>query len=166
MHRRLLQLGFALILLALLTGLAMPLFRVPRLGLAAHLVGLLGGVLLLVLALLAPVFVLGPRARAVLVGGWVYATYANWLACVLGAVSGASRFTPLAGAGQQGSMVAEALVSGLLVSLSLAAVLATGLALWGLRRAHRHGELSVAGVQPPTGFALAPEEHARVRTDR
>ena len=29
---------------------------------------------------------------------WVYAAYANWVASVLGAITGASRLTPIAGA--------------------------------------------------------------------
>lgn len=135
MNRTLLRLGFTLVLLALLTGLAVPQFANQRLGLAAHTVGLLGGLFLVVLGLVMPAITLGPRAAAALRWCWIYAVYANWLASVLGAMTGASRMTPLAGAGTSGGSLAEAGVSILLVSLSVAAIVGTGLAVWGLRDA-------------------------------
>jgi (hydroxyamino)benzene mutase len=136
-NRLQIQLGFALILLALLTGLGMPLFASPRLGLAAHLVGITGGLVLIALGALAGSFRLGPRASGVMRWSWVYAAYANWLASLLGAVTGASRLTPIAGAGSAGGPGAEAVVSFLLESLALAAIVGTALAIWGFRgRSH------------------------------
>lgn len=135
MNRRQIQLGFALILIALLTGLGMPLFRSPRLGLTAHLAGISGGLILIVLGALAPAFLLGARGRSVMAGSWIYAAYANWLASLIGAITGASRLTPIAGKGTTGDDVSEAVVSLLLVSLSVAAVIGTSLAVWGFRRA-------------------------------
>jgi hydroxylaminobenzene mutase len=67
-------------------------------------------------------------------GSWIYAAYANWLACLLGAITGASRLTPMAGAGTAGDALSEGVVSFLLVSLSVAAVVGTSLAVWGLRK--------------------------------
>jgi hydroxylaminobenzene mutase len=134
MDRTVLRLGFVLVLLALLTGLGVPRFVNPRLGLAAHTAGLLGGLLLVVLGIVAPTFALGARAATALRWCWAYAAYANWAASVLGALTGASRLTPLAGAGTRGGPVAEALVSGLLLTLSLAAIVGAGLAVWGLRQ--------------------------------
>ena len=64
----------------------------------------------------------------------IYAAYANWFACLLGAVTGASRLTPIAGAGTTGDAVSEGVVTFLLLSLSLAAIAGTILAVWGLRR--------------------------------
>jgi len=56
MNRSQIQLGFVLILLALITGFGMPLFRSPRLGLAAHIVGITGGLVLIALGALASRF--------------------------------------------------------------------------------------------------------------
>jgi len=134
MNRTLLRLGFVLVFLGLLTGLAVSRFANPRLGLAAHTVGLLGGLFLVVLGVAAPAFELGPRQAAVLRWCWVYAAYANWLASVLGAVTGASRMTPLAGSGTKGGEFAETIVAFLLASLSVAALFGTGLAVWALWR--------------------------------
>jgi hypothetical protein len=65
---------------------------------------------------------------------WVYAAYANWLGCLLGGITGASRLTPIAGAGTTGDALAETVVSFLLQSLAVAAVVGTSLAVWGFRK--------------------------------
>jgi hydroxylaminobenzene mutase len=135
MNRLQIQLGFVLILLALVTGFGMPFFTSARLGLAAHTVGISGGLVLIVLGALAPAFVLGKRASAVMMGSWLYAAYANWFASLLGAITGASRLTPIAGAGTKGDAMAETIVSLLLESLSVAALLGTALAIYGFRKA-------------------------------
>ena len=134
MNRLQIQLGFILILLALLTGFGMPFFTSPRLGLAAHTVGITGGLVLIALGALARFFVLGTRAAAVMMWTWVYAAYVNWLASLLGALTGASRLTPIAGAGVRGTPLAETVVSFLLQSLAVAAIVGTGLAVWGFRK--------------------------------
>lgn len=135
MNRLQIQLGFVLILLALCTGLGMPLFTNPRLGLAAHIVGVTGGLVLIALGALAPSFALRPRAATVMMWSWAYAAYANWAGCLIGALTGASRLTPIAGAGTTGDALAENVVSFLLQSLAVAAIVGTGLAVWGFRRA-------------------------------
>jgi len=45
---RLLQLGIVLFLCALIVGIAVPYFAVPRLGLSTHLLGVMQGIFLLV----------------------------------------------------------------------------------------------------------------------
>lgn len=52
--RRMLKLGLLLLLLGLLVGFAVPVFAVPRLGLTAHLFGVMQGILLIVIGLLWP----------------------------------------------------------------------------------------------------------------
>ena len=51
-RRHLLSAGILLFLLALLTGMILPLLANPRMGLSAHLVGLLGGLFLVALGLI------------------------------------------------------------------------------------------------------------------
>lgn len=134
MNRLQIQLGFVLILLALLTGLGAPLFTNPRLGLAAHVVGITGGLILIALGALAGSFALGRRAMAFMMWSWVYAAYANWVGSILGAITGASRLTPIAGAGTVGDSVAEGTVAFFLMTLAVAALIGTVLAVWGFRR--------------------------------
>lgn len=149
MHRLQVQLGFVLLLLSLLTGLAVPAFAAPRLGLSAHLAGITGALVLMAIGALAGSFALSARSAAILRWSWVYAAYANWLACLIGAITGASRFTPIAGAGHRGTELAEAVVSFLLVSLSLAAIAGTVLAIRGLRRTDRVAAPLAAPVTAP-----------------
>lgn len=137
MNRLQVQLGFVLILLALVTGLGQPLFKSPRLGLAAHTVGIMGGLVLIAIGALAGSFALGYRAAAVMRWSWVYAAYANWIASLLGAITGASRLTPIAGAGTIGDSSSEMIVGLLLKSLAVAALAGTALAIWGLRKTDR-----------------------------
>ena len=134
MNRLQIQLGFVLIMLALLSAFGMPLFRSPRLGLAAHVVGITGGLVLIVMGALARSFVLGARASAVMMWSWVYSAYANWLGSLSGAITGASRLTPIAGAGTSADALSEGIVSFLLMSLALAALIGTALAVYGFRK--------------------------------
>lgn len=135
MNRRPIQLGFILILLALLTGLSMPFLANPRLGLAAHTAGITGGLILIAVGALAGSFRLGRRASSAMMGSWVVATYGNWLACLLGGITGASRLTPIAGAGTSGVAWAETLVASLLQLVALASIVAGVLAVRGFRQA-------------------------------
>lgn len=150
MNRRQVQFGFVLVFLALATGFGMPLFTNPRLGLAAHTVGITGGLVLIALGALAKSFYLGRRSAAVMMWSWTYAAYANWVASVLGAITGASRLTPIAGAGTAGNTIAESVVAFLLESLAVAALAGTALAVWGLRKratALASSEVSVAAAE-------------------
>lgn len=149
MNRLQMQLGFILILVALLTGLTLPVLANPRLGLAAHIVGITGGLILIAMGALARAFVLGRRAAAAMMALWVYAAYANWLACLLGGITGASRLTPIAGAGTSGTALAEGVVSFLLQSLGVAAIAGTVLAIYGLRRVAPAEAAQPAAALPP-----------------
>jgi len=134
MHRRLAGHGLVLALLGLLTGLIGPNLALPRLGLAAHTIALLGAALLLGLAACWPLFELGERARRWMAGLWLVALYTNWAGCLVGAAVGAGRLTPLAARGAEGPAWAEAVVAALLGGGGLAAFAAVVLGLIGLRR--------------------------------
>lgn len=126
--------AFVLILLALLGAFFLPAMAVPRLGLSAHTIGLLSGVLLLVLGAIWQQFQLSDLQRGWLKWLWIYSSYANWLGCLVGGVFGAGRMTPIASAGFEGAPLPEMIVTLLLGSVALTALPAVGLALWGLRR--------------------------------
>ena len=81
---------------------------------------------------------------------WTYAAYANWAASLVGAITGASRLTPIAGAGTTGTATAEAAVSFLLESLAVAAITGTILAVWGFRRTR------TAAAPAPIAVATPP----------
>ena len=133
MDRSSVRWGFVLIMLALLGAFFIPQASIPRLALSAHTVGLMSGLLLIVFGLLSPhlalssTFVLGTRLL------WIYSGFANWFGCFYGAWAGAGTMTPVASAGRQGSALDEAIVSFLLISVAVTAVLAVCLTIYGLR---------------------------------
>jgi (hydroxyamino)benzene mutase len=133
MHTGLLRHVFILILLALAGGLFIPTMAVPRLGLSAHTIGVLSGVLLIALGAVWAQFRLSAGQARLHYWAWLYSSYINWFACLLGGALGAGRTTPLASAGYSGTPLVEGTVTALLVSVAVASFIAVGLSLWGLR---------------------------------
>ena len=134
MNKGIIRHGFILILLALVGGLFLPSMAVPRLGLSAHTIGVLSGVLLIAIGAIWPIFALSSRQLQVMYWGWVYSSYANWLGCLVGAFTGAGKMTPIAASGAQGGMAAEAVVMALLVSVAITSLVAVVLSILGLRQ--------------------------------
>ncbi len=130
---RLLWHGFFLFLLGLIAGVAVPAVTNPRMGLSAHLEGVMNGLFLLILGVVWERFALSERLGLVLFWLALYGTYVNWASTLLAAVLGTSRSTPIAGAGFAGQPWQENLVDFGLITLSLAIVVVCALALWGLR---------------------------------
>jgi hydroxylaminobenzene mutase len=131
---RLLQLGIALFLLGLLTGLAVPALGNPRMALASHVEAVMNGTFLLALGLLWPRLRLSRPLLAT--GFWlaVYGTFANWLATLLAAGwKAGSELMPIAAQGHAGSAMQETVLKVLLVSLAVAMIGASGIVLFGLR---------------------------------
>lgn len=133
MNLRIVRHGFILILLSLVGAFFIPVMAIPRLGLSAHTIGILGGVLLIAVGIVWPHFALGERQRSVLYWSWLFSSYVNWLGCLVGAILGAGRTTPIASGAAVGSPFAEGLVAFLLVSVGVVSLVAVGLSLWGLR---------------------------------
>lgn len=133
MKRNLLRHGLVLFLLGLITGLLIPQLRNPRMGVSAHLEGVLNGMFLAIIGLGWEELRLGERARKIAYALVLGGTYANWLATLLAAALGTSKLTPIGGAGYSGSAFSEALVSVLLVALSVAMIAALSLFIAGLR---------------------------------
>jgi (hydroxyamino)benzene mutase len=133
--RRLLQLGVILFLLGLLVGFAVPALANPRMGLASHLEGVMNGMFLIALGLMWPKLDLSYGLLKATYWLALFATYANLLATFLAAGWGAGIMMPIAAEGHTGTAFQEAVIRGLLVSLSLAMVAACGLVATGLRGA-------------------------------
>lgn len=135
MNKSMIQWGFLLIGLGLLTGFIIPMTQLPRLGLSAHTIALLSGIFLMALGAVWGQFTLTDGQKKWLGLSWLYASYANWFGILLGAFLGAGKMTPLAAKGATGSEGSELAVAVFLGSLSLAALIGTGLAVYGLRSA-------------------------------
>src|ERR1700729_226272 len=133
-NRRLMFHGMCLFLLGLLTGFAEQHFANVRMGLAAHLEGLMNGTFLLALGAIWSYVRLSPRAATIAFWTALYGTYVNWLMTMLAAVFGTAALSPITGAGHSGLPWQESLVTVGFMSVGIAIVVASALVLWGLRK--------------------------------
>ena len=128
----LMRIGMTLFLLALVVGLMVPTFAVPRLGLSVHLLGLMQGIFLTVMGLVWPRLHLARAwSRA---GSWliVYGCVAAWTSNLLAATAGGSSLLPIASGQARSSALYDGIITLGLRSSAVALVAATVLILWGL----------------------------------
>ena len=131
--RLLIRAGFVLFTLALLTGLGVPAFLNHRMAVAAHLTGVLNGLLLIVLGLAWGLLAMRPAQARWTRGAFLYGAFANWGTSCLAAAWGTSRLTPLSGAGYRAAAWQESVVQVLQVSLALAILAGAVSVVYGLR---------------------------------
>ncbi len=133
---RLLQIGVALLLFASLEGFVIPVLASPPLGLSAHKLAALQGVLMLALGLVWPRLALPPRASSVAFWLMIYAALAILAAYLLASFWGAGGQTmALAAAGAHGSAFQETTIKVIAYSSAPTGLAALALILWGLRLA-------------------------------
>ena len=130
--RRLCWHGMFLFLIGLATGLAVPQLTNSRMGLAAHLEGVMNGTFLLALGAAWGHVRLSPRAAQVAFAGALYGAWANWATTLTAAALGTAALTPLASGAHRGLPWQEALVTAGFVSVALAMLLSAALFLRGL----------------------------------
>lgn len=129
--RALLWHGMALFLLGLLTGLAQQALKNPRMGLAAHLEGVMNGTFLLALGAAWPQIRLSARLSAAAYWTALAGTYGNWAVTLLAAALGTAAMTPMASAGFRAQPWQEALATAGFVAVGLAILVASVLLLLG-----------------------------------
>jgi hydroxylaminobenzene mutase len=134
MNRRLMFHGMCLFMLGLLTGFAEQHFANVRMGLAAHLEGLMNGTFLVALGAIWTHIRLSPPATAIAYWTVLYGTYVNWLITTVAAVLGTAALSPITGAGHHGQPWQETLVTACFMSVGIAIVAASALFIWGLRK--------------------------------
>jgi hydroxylaminobenzene mutase len=132
--RRLIWHGMFLFLLGLLTGLVEPKFANVRMGLAAHLEGLMNGIFLIALGAVWTEVKLSGSLKAGAFWSALYGTYANWLVTTLAAIFGTGALSPITAPGRSAQPWQESLVTVGFVTVGLAIIAAAILVLWGLRR--------------------------------
>jgi len=132
-RRPLLWHGMFLFLLGLLTGFAEMQFSNPRMGLAAHLEGVMNGTFLVALGAVWAEVRLSSRMKSAAYWGVLYGTYANWAVTALAAIFGTAALSPITGAGHSGQPWQESLVTFGFMSVGIVIVASTILVLWGLR---------------------------------
>jgi (hydroxyamino)benzene mutase len=132
-NRRLMWYGIFLFLLGLLTGLVEQRFANMRMGLAAHLEGVMNGTFLIALGAIWTEVRLPPLAKVTAYWTALYGTYANWLTTTFAAVFGTAAANPIISAGYHGQPWQEELAAAGFLSVAVAVIAASALVLWGLR---------------------------------
>jgi hydroxylaminobenzene mutase len=132
--RKLIWHGMFLFLLGLVTGFVEPKFRNPRMGLAAHLEGVMNGTFLIALGAVWMEVRLSSKLKAAAYWGALYGAYVNWVATAMGAAWGIAALSPITSAGHSALPWQEQFVTVVFMSVGLAIVGASILVLWGLRR--------------------------------
>lgn len=131
--RRFMLAGAMLGMAGLLTGLVSGSLANPRMGLSAHLAGMMGGTLLLALGAGWHHVRLAKSAERWAFGLLLFGNVANWVTVLLAAVLGAGRsMMPIAAGDHGGSAWQENLVGILLIALSLAVIAGFALVIKGL----------------------------------
>jgi len=136
-NRRLMWHGMFLFLLGLLTGFAEPRFANMRMGLAAHLEGVMNGIFLIGLGAIWTEVRLPPRVKAMAFWIALIGTYGNWLMTTTAAIFGTSALSPITGTPHGGQPWQEKLVTAGFIAVGIAIVACAVFVLCGLRKAAR-----------------------------
>jgi hydroxylaminobenzene mutase len=132
LKRPLLRHGAILFLLGLVTAIPNQAYANPRVGLSAHIAGVMSGLFLLVLGAIWSELRLSTAAKA-----WTYwlalSNYLGWIGLVFAAAWGTGRVTPINGAGTEAAAWQDAVVFVVLAIFSLASLGNIALVIYGLR---------------------------------
>lgn len=131
--------GILLFFLGLVTGLFIPMMANPRMGVSTHLEGVMNGIFLCVLGLVWNR--LNLPDRWIYLGFWLalYGTFANFLAVLISAMTGAGKYMPIAG-GKVGDPYIESIISTLLITLTVSMLSVCLIVLAGLYNSDKPGE--------------------------
>ena len=117
-NRRLMWHGILLFLLGLVTGLLDQRFTNMRMGVSAHLEGVMNGIFLIAVGAIWNEVRLSPPAKMAAFRTALYGTYANWVFTTLGAVLGTAAANPISAAGHHGQPWQESLVGAGFLSVA------------------------------------------------
>lgn len=132
-RRRLMWYGMLLFLLGLITGLLEQHFTNVRMGLSAHLEGVMNGIFLLALGAAWNEVQLPHRVKVMAYGTALYGTYANWLVTSIAAAFGTAASSPITSAGHSGRPWQESFVAIGFLTVTIAIIATSIMVLWGLR---------------------------------
>ncbi len=132
-NRRLMWHGMFLFLIGLLTGFVEQHFANTRMGLAAHLEGVMNGTFLVALGAVWTEVRLSSWTKAVAYWTALCGTYRNWIVTTLAAVFGTAALSPITGAGHRGQPWQESVVTLGFLFVGTTIIAASVLVLWGLR---------------------------------
>src|ERR1700723_854118 len=131
--RRFMFHGMCLFVLGLFTGFAEQHFANVRMGLAAHLEGVMNGIFLLALGAAWNELRLAPAPKSAAFWLALYGWYMNWFFVALAAVFGTGALSPITAPGRSALPWQEKLITAGFMSVGLAIVACTLFLLWGFR---------------------------------
>ena len=131
--RRLVWHGMLLFLLGLITGLLEQHFTNVRMGLSAHLEGVMNGIFLIALGAAWNEVRLAYPVKVTAYCTALYGTYVNWLVTSIAAAFGAAANSPITSAGYSGQPWQESFVAMGFLTVTIAMIATSILVLWGLR---------------------------------
>src|SRR5437868_4956923 len=132
-NRQLMWHGMLLFLFGLITGLLEHRFTNVRMGLSAHLEGVMNGILLLALGAAWNELRLSHPVKVTAYCTALYGTYMNWLATSIAAAFGTAASSPITSAGHSGQPWQESFVAMGFLTVVIAMIATSVLVLWGLR---------------------------------
>jgi hydroxylaminobenzene mutase len=132
-NRRLMWHGVLLFLFGLITGLLEQHFTNVRMGLSAHLEGVMNGILLLALGAAWNEVRLPHSIKLPAYCAALYGAYVNWLVTSIAAAFGTAANSPVTSAGHSGQPWQESLVAMGFLTVAIAIIATSILVLWGLR---------------------------------
>jgi len=133
MSRSLKMSGMLLFFFGLLTGFITMSLKNPRMGLAAHLEGVMNGSFLVIAGIIWNELRLAETLKKIVFGALMYGTFVNWMVTLVAAFLGTSKMTPITGVGFGGTMLQENLVNSGFISVGIAMVFSVALVTYGLR---------------------------------
>ena len=122
-----------LFLLGLFAGFAEAHFPNVRMGLAAHLEGVMNGIFLLAAGATWNELGLAPALKSATFWIALYGAYMNWFFVALAAIFGTGALSPITAPGRNALPWQENLITAGFMSVGLAIVVCTLLLLWGFR---------------------------------
>ncbi len=134
MNKPLVRNGILLALLGVLTGFAPIVAPNARMGLAAHVGGIMNALLLLGLGAVWSAIRLSPGRERLSVRMLMAGAYGNWAVTLSASFTGAREFAPLAGAGHGAPPAVEQITLALILAVTVATIAGLGLVLSGVRR--------------------------------
>jgi hydroxylaminobenzene mutase len=125
--------GMLLFLFGLFTGFITMSLKNPRMGLAAHLEGVMNGSFLVIAGIIWNELRLAGKLKKIVFWALMYGTFFNWIITLVAAFLGTSKMTPITGRGFGGTMIQENIVTAGFISVGLAMVFSVALITYGLR---------------------------------
>lgn len=132
--RKLIFVGSLLFLFGLLQGALIPYFLNPRMALSAHLAAVQSGMALIIFGVIWRYLMLSPLNLIITFYSVSLGMFIVWLSITLGAVVGASKALPIAGAGFASTPAWELVVEVLVTLGAGLGVIGTALLVFGLWR--------------------------------